>query len=251
MGVLTTVDTRLILTARDGSVIGSWLIDDLPVVQTADGVVLKVGGEKLTIAVRKAESFAKALGTTGTSDVSGRIAKARQSTDDSDRVRPVLAAGLIVGVLILFGIGLWAADLPPFRKETTPPIALVVKTTATPAATPRSTTPRPPPTATPAPPIDPQWELAEYFDLSEFECTGRNYAIGARGNLTNVDAVTHDVWVTVDLLDEPGEVRIDRLQTYVSGIEPGETVQFEVEKYQGSYIDFVCEISGLSRFANW
>jgi hypothetical protein len=121
-------DTRLILTAQDGSVIGSWLINDLPVVQTADGVVLKVDGEKLRIVVRKPESFAKALGTTGTSGVARRVAKARQTPDDSDRIRPLLAVGLLVGLAVASAIGLWVTDSPPFASEPPVTVAAAIRT---------------------------------------------------------------------------------------------------------------------------
>jgi len=123
--------------------------------------------------------------------------------------------------------------------------------TTTRAPTTRPPTTRPPTTIAPVPTLPSQWELSAHLDLSEFECIGEDWTIGARGNLTNHDSVAHDVWVTVDLLDEPGEVRIDRLQTYVPGIAPGETVRFEVERYQGSAIRFMCEVTGLSRYANW
>lgn len=138
--VCEVTDDRLIVTAGDGSAIGDWRVDELSVAQTGDAVVVQVDGESLTFIVRQPTAFLKALGATGTSDVAGRISRARQSPTDSDRVQPLLVAGLITGLLVVFGIVLWATGSPPFQRESTAPVAVVARTTATPLPTRVSTT---------------------------------------------------------------------------------------------------------------
>jgi hypothetical protein len=91
-----------------------------------------VDGEKLRIVVRKPESFAKALGVTGTADVARRVTDAREQPADTDRLRPVLAIGLIAGLMAVAAIGLWVTGLPPFSRTPSKPIIVVSRTQATP-----------------------------------------------------------------------------------------------------------------------
>jgi hypothetical protein len=143
-------DTHLMVTSRDGSVIGSWSIDELSVSQTADGVVLRVDGETLTFTMRKSAAFVNALGAAGTSNVAGRISKARKPPTDSDRVRPLLAVGLIAGLVAVAGIGLWVAGMPPFDRSPSETITVVSRTRTTAPPQPTRTTSPPQPNFTKA-----------------------------------------------------------------------------------------------------
>jgi hypothetical protein len=113
-------DTHLTVRTRDGSVIGSWNIDELSVVRIDEGVVVQVDGEKLTLAVRKPDSLAEALRVTGTSNVARRIAEVRQTPADSERIRPLLATAVVAGILALFAVVLWITGMPPFDEQSHP-----------------------------------------------------------------------------------------------------------------------------------
>jgi hypothetical protein len=93
---------------------------------------------------------------------------------------------------------------------------------------------------------DAQWGLLFAFNVSDFECTGSDFSIGARGRLTNRTDASRAAWVTVDILHETEDVRLDRLTTFVEGVGPSETVQFEVDRFQEEALTFRCQMVGLS-----
>jgi len=109
-------DHRLVIEARDGSVIGDWDLRQLSALPTTEGVVLRTEGERLLVAVGDSDSFARALGVTNSPRVADRISDARGASDQ-ERMRPLLAVLVAASVVVALGIVLWATGSTPFGRE--------------------------------------------------------------------------------------------------------------------------------------
>jgi hypothetical protein len=85
--VCEVTDTRLVVTAQDGSVIGNWRIDELSVAQTDNEVVVQIDGETLTLAVQDSEFLASALRTTTASGAGQPTSGVKETPADSGQLK--------------------------------------------------------------------------------------------------------------------------------------------------------------------
>jgi hypothetical protein len=118
---------RLMMTAAGGEIIGDWPIESVQSSLTPSGVSLVVDGEHLVFATKDAEAFLGAV-QPSPSVIASRVKDATAKAN-SDRISPLIAVGVIAGVLLLFAAGLWLFDAPPFDGGDEPAIAAPTSTT--------------------------------------------------------------------------------------------------------------------------
>lgn len=71
-------DHRLVIKTSDGSVIGDWGLGEIGVESTRTGVILDAEGERLVVATRDIDAFARALEAPGPPRATDQIPKTRQ-----------------------------------------------------------------------------------------------------------------------------------------------------------------------------